>query len=151
MQSSNKNSMAKSKVIDDPAIRSALKQAWEDSLPGTANEHEEGGFIIINMTGNLEIVRWPKGQQNSILVPAHSDCKIDDKDIIATFHTHPNTEDDHLQEPSETDKRAIRDDLDLKGKFYEGEFVISKEKIYLIASNGVVSEVGDTCKILAET
>lgn len=36
----------------------------------------------------------------------------------------------------------------VKGKFYEGEFVISKEKIYLIASDGQVSEVENTEEIL---
>lgn len=139
--------MAQLRLLNDLSVRSGLKQAWEDSQPGTTGGHEEGGFIVTNLAGNLEIVRWPKGEQSSILLPPHPNCKIGNKDLIATFHTHPNTGEDYLQEPSETDKRAVRDDPDLKGKFYEGEVVISKEKIYLIAPNGQVSEVEDTWEI----
>lgn len=39
-----------------------------------------------------------------------------------------------FQEPSDTDKRAVRDDPDLKGEFYEGELVISQKKVYLRSS-----------------
>jgi hypothetical protein len=41
-----------------------------------------------------------------------------------------------LQEPSETDKRAVRDDPDLKGNDYVGEFVISQAVIYLVSPAG---------------
>ena len=60
------------------------------------------------------------------------------------YHTHPNTGDDYLQEPSETDKRAVRDDPDLKGDEYVGEFVISQAVIYLVSPAGQVREVDDT-------
>ena len=53
-----------------------------------------------------------------------------------------------MQEPSETDKCAVRDDPDLKGASYVGEFVISQAKIYLIAQNGQVSEISDTSILL---
>jgi hypothetical protein len=129
-------------TLSEPAIRAALKQAWQDSRPGGAGGHEEGGFVLRGPTGNLSVVRWPKGVQNSILMPPHQNCRIGESDIISTFHTHPNTGSDYLQEPGETDKRAVRDDLDLKGELYEGEIVLSQEKIYLIAPNGQVSEVG---------
>jgi hypothetical protein len=138
-------------LLSNPTIRAALKQAWEDSQPGATGGHEEGGFIVRDLAGDLEVVRWPKGGQNSILLPPHPKCKVGDKDIIATFHTHPNMGSDYLQEPSETDKRAVRDDPNLKGKFYGGEYVISQEKIYLIAPNGQVREIGNTWEIFAET
>ena len=141
--------MAQQRLLSDPKIRAVLQQAWEDSQPGATGGHEEGGFMVIDSAGTLDVVRWPKGEQNSIMLPPHPNCKIDDKDITATFHTHPNTGSDYLQEPSETDKRAVRDDPNLKGGFYKGEFVISQEKTYLIAPNGQVSEVGDTEEILA--
>jgi hypothetical protein len=70
--------------------------------------------------------------------------------IVASFHTHPNTGTDFLQEPSETDKRAVRDDPDLKGLAYVGEFIISRETIYLIAPNGQVRKVADTQALFAE-
>jgi len=69
-------------------------------------------------------VRWSKGAQNTIVLPPHPNCKIGESDIAASFHTHPNTGSDYLQEPGETDKRAVRDDRDLKGESYVGEFVI---------------------------
>ena len=74
--------------------------------------------------------------------------RFGEDEIIATFHTHPNIGNNYRQEPSETDKRAVRDDPDLKGKFYVGEFVISKELIYLILPNGQVSEIGYRWEIL---
>ena len=137
--------------LSDATIRVALKQAWEDSQPGTTEGYEEGGFIVRDPAGTLDVVRWPKGKQSSILLLPHPNCKVGYKDIIATFHTHPNIGNDFLQEPSETDKRAVRDDPNLKGEFYEGELVISQEKTYLITPKGQVSEVGNTLEILADT
>ncbi len=135
-------------VLHNPVVRTALRQAWQASQPGVADGHEEGGFVLRDSVGNLSVVRWPRGEQNAIILPPHPGCKIHEHDIVATFHTHPNTGRDYLQEPSETDKRAVRDDPDLKGRFYEGEFVISGETIYLIAPDGQVSKVGDTREIL---
>ena len=69
-------------------------------------------------------------------------------DILASFHTHPNTGSDSLQEPSETDKRAVRDDPDLKGPEYLGEFVLANETIYLISPAGQVREIGNRQALL---
>ncbi len=135
-------------ILNAPAVRAALKQAWEDSQSGVTGGHEEGGFILRDSVGNLRVVRWPKGAQNSIILPPHPNCKIGESDIVATFHTHPNMGSDYLQEPSETDERSVRDDPDLKGEFYEGEFIISQEKIYLIAPDGQMSEVGEKREII---
>lgn len=137
-------------LLDDLTIRAALKQAWEGSQPALIGGHEEGGFIFLDKMGNLSVVRWPQGVQNGIILPPHSDCKFGEYDVVATFHTHPNTGSDFLQEPSETDKRAVRDDSDLKGEFYEGEFVVLQDRIYLISPNGQASEVADTWEILGE-
>jgi len=73
-----------------------------------------------------------------------------DQDIVATFHTHPNTGSDYLQEPSETDKRAVRNDPHMKGACYEGEFVISAQTIYRIEPTGQVSEIAQTKDYFAE-
>jgi hypothetical protein len=131
-------------ILNDPAVRTALRRAWEDSQPGPAGGHEEGGFILRDSADNLSIKRWPLGQQSTIVVPPHPNCRIDEQDIVATFHTHPNTGGDYLQEPSETDKRAVRDDPHLKGSLYEGEFVISTQTIYQVAPTGQVNEVAKT-------
>ena len=137
-------------ILNDPIVRVALKQAWQDSQPGVIGGHEEGGFIVRNSTGNLNVVRWSKGAQDTIILPPRPNCKIGGDDIVATFHTHPNTGSDYLQEPSETNKRAVRDDPDLKGAAYEGEFVISQAVTYLITPNGQVREIGNTQDIFGE-
>ena len=136
------------KVLNDYAVRTALRKAWEDSQPGISGGHEEGGFVLHDAMTELRVVRWPKGVQNSILLPRRANCRYEGCDIVATFHTHPNTGSDYLQEPSETDKRAVRDDPDLKEEFYVGEFVISQASIYLITPDGRVSEVEDTQAVL---
>ena len=58
---------------------------------------------------------------------------------------------DYLQEPSETDKRAVRDDPDLKAPYYEGELVISAARIYFVTPFGSVIDLGETERILSQT
>jgi hypothetical protein len=69
-------------------------------------------------------------------------------DIVATFHTHPNTGSDYYQRPSDEDKAAVLYDLDLKEAYYEGEYIISAEKIYHISPHGDISVIGETDTIL---
>lgn len=129
-------------LLKDRAVVAALKAAWQESQPDVSGGHEEGGFVLRNTNGEIEVLRWVTGAQNSIRVPPHPGCKIGASDILASFHTHPNTGSDYLQEPSETDKRAVRHDPDLKEVFYVGEFIISDRLIYLIQPDGYVIEVG---------
>lgn len=119
-----------------------MKQAWFDSEPNVSGGHEEGGFIVADDFGILSVIRWEKGTQNEIILPPHGNCFANGKDIVASFHTHPNTGEDFQQEPSLTDIRAVRDDFDLKGEFYLGEFVISQENVYLIEPSGFVGVIG---------
>ena len=137
-------------IFKNAVILAGFKQAWQDSNPGIRGGHEEGGFVLQDLAGNLSIVRWPRGAQNSISVLPHNNCKIGEYDIVASFHTHPNTGSDFLQEPSETDKRAVRDDPNLKSPLYVGEFIISQAIIYLITPAGQVREVDDTENIFAD-
>lgn len=137
-------------VLSNAKVRSALQQAWTDSNPGVTGGHEEGGFVVKDVDESLSVIRWLKGTQDTIEVPPHANCKIVDLEIVASFHTHPNTGNDYLQEPSETDKRAVRDDPDLKGEEYVGEFVISQATIYLISPAGQVREMDDTQAVFTE-
>ena len=123
-------------ILGNELILAHLKNAWLDSEPGESGGHEEGGFIVADDVGNLAVVRWEKGSQNEIVLPPHKNCFVNGKDIISSFHTHPNTGKDFQQEPSLTDIRAISDDFDLKGEFYLGELVISEQNIYLIEPAG---------------
>ncbi|MDO9129872.1 MAG: DUF4329 domain-containing protein [Anaerolineales bacterium] len=137
-------------ILFNPIVRTALQQAWADSNPGLTGGHEEGGFVIKDQDGNLSVIRWPQGLQDVIDVPPHANCRVDELVIVATFHTHPNTGSDYLQEPSETDKRAVRDDPDLKASEYAGEFVISQAIIYLVTPAGQVREMDDTQAVFTE-
>jgi hypothetical protein len=131
-------------VSHHPAVVAELKQAWQDSDPNVSGGHEEGGFIVVDDLGILSIVRWERGTQSEIVLPPHGNCFVNDKAIVASFHTHPNTGADFQQEPSLNDVRAVRDDPDLKGEFYLGEFVVSQENIYLIEPSGQVGAIGKT-------
>lgn len=131
-------------ILSNYGVRSTLQQAWADSNPGINGGHEEGGFIVKDDKDNLNVTRWHKGLRDSIQVPPHKACKFNDLEIVASFHTHPNTGSDYLQEPSETDRRAVRDDPDLKGPEYVDEFIISESIIYLVTPAGQVREVDDT-------
>lgn len=104
----------------------------------------EGGFVVADDFGVLSVIRWEKGLKNEIILPRHKNCFVDGKDIVASFHTHPNTGENFQQEPSLTDIRSVRDDFDLKGEFYLGELVISDENVYLIEPSGQVSIIGQT-------
>src|SRR5690242_12465836 len=110
-------------LLDIEGVRAGLRKAWSESKPGDEAGHEEGGFIIRVRSNSASIIRWPKGLQDQIVVPEHAGCGIDGRSILATFHTHPNVGPDYIQEPSETDISAVRDDPDLKGPNYVGEFV----------------------------
>ena len=116
-------------VVSDQHVRDALRQAWVESFPGTANAHEEGGFVVQMEGGSLAVERWPQGSKREITVPAHSGGRFGGQLIVATFHTHPNPGSDFQQEPSLTDIRAVRDDPELRHVEFEGELVISTETI----------------------
>ena len=139
-----------SEISQNPSVVVELKLAWQASEPGISGGHEEGGFIVADELGILRVIRWRKGAHNEIALPPHENCLVDGKAIVASFHTHPNTGADFQQEPSLTDVRAVRDDPDLKGEVYLGEFVVSQENVYLIEPSGQVAVVGKTAELFGE-
>lgn len=78
-------------LLREQVVIAAMSAALLDSHPGVSDGHEEGGFILRRADGQIEILRWVTGVQNSIRVPPHPGCKIEENDILASFHTHPNT------------------------------------------------------------
>jgi hypothetical protein len=138
-------------VLDDEIIRGLLLRAWRDSEPGTTATHEEGGFVLRNDDGSLDVERWPRGIRNEIVVPPHPGGKRKGLAIVATFHTHPNPGPDFEQEPSLTDIRAVRDDPDLRNVEFEGEYVIAAVQVYRINPNGRVESLGGTTELLEIT
>ena len=137
-------------VLANTDVRHALQQAWRDSNPGMTGGHEEGGFVLRDANGSLSVRRWQKGLQDTIQVLPHGNCIFDGLEIVASFHTHPNTGNDYLQEPSETDRRAVRDDPDLKDEEYIGEFVVSQAMIYLVSTAGQIRDMDDTRSVFNE-
>ena len=137
-------------ILRSAPIRAALELAWRESQAGSSAPHEEGGFIVQDTAGAMGVLRWPRGQGSAIEVPPHPGCRAEGLEIIASFHTHPNVGPDYLQEPGETDRRAVRDDRDLKASHYAGELVISASLVYLISPDGRVGELGDTQRVLGQ-
>ena len=135
-------------ILRHPTVRSALALAWVESKPGLTGGHEEGGFIVVDGEDKLSVQRWQAGERNQIRVPEHLGCEADGLPVVATFHTHPNTGPDYLQEPGETDKRGVRDDAELKGSQYVGEFVVAHETVYLITPSGTVRELDGRSELL---
>src|SRR5262245_21197948 len=113
-------------VLNDAGVRTALQQAWVDSQPGITGGHEEGGFILRDSGGGYQVVRWGKGTQDRIQVPPHPGCRPNGMEIIASFHTHPNTGSSYHQEPRFEDRWNVRFDMELKEPYYEGELVLSE-------------------------
>jgi hypothetical protein len=130
-------------LCNDETVRHGIWQAWKDSEPDSVAAHEEGGFVLQTDAG-FEIRRWPAGDPHEIRIPAHQDCKIDGKEIVATFHTHPHSGVGYIQEPNRADIRIVRNDANLKGPEYVGEFVLSYERTYLVAPSGSVQDIGRT-------
>ena len=135
-------------ILREPAVRSALAAAWEESNPGLIGGHEEGGLVVLNDDEKLSVLRWPVGEGSRIKVPTHHGCAVNGRPIVATFHTHPNIGPDFLQEPSETDRRGVRDDSELKGATFVGEFVVADEMIYLVTPSGAVRELDRRADLL---
>jgi len=63
-------------ILSNPSVRAALQDAWAASEPGVSGGHEEGGFVTRDENGNLDVVRWPVGERDSMRVPLHQNCKF---------------------------------------------------------------------------
>jgi hypothetical protein len=135
-------------VLDDPHVCAQLRQAWEDSQPDTADAHEEGGFVLQGNDGSLVVERWPRGIGEEIEVPPFASGRRNQLIIVVTFHTHPNSGAGYVQRPSPEDVEAVRDDPDLGHPEYQGEYVISKDRVYRILRSGAVDVVGATRGLL---
>ena len=135
-------------ILSNSDVQAALRQAWQDSNPGLTGGHETGGFIVQTAQGDLRVIRWPEGGLDAVWITPHDGCKVEGEDIVATFHTHPDTGTGYEQEPSDVDRNNIRNDVNLKSADYIGEFVISARDIFLIAPTGDVTVVAYTNYVL---
>jgi hypothetical protein len=136
-------------VLQNLAVREQLWRAWIESYPGQKGGHEEGGFVLRQVDGSLTVERWPRGAQDEIKVPEHSGGRRGAAVVVASFHTHPNTGADYLQEPSPSDIRGVVEDPDLRHPEYEGEYVISEETVYRVDPDGLVHALGVAASLLS--
>jgi hypothetical protein len=137
-------------LLQNSRVRVGLRAAWLDSQPGFVDYHEEGGFITRSTTGDLDIIRWPRGATATIRVPAHPGCRVLGAEILATFHTHPNTHRQAPQEPTFRDVWNVANDPNRKASHYLGEYVISQQLVYFIYPNGLFQVLGDSRFLLSE-
>jgi hypothetical protein len=129
-------------IVNDKGVRAKMDQAWHESNPAqnqglfgrnhwSETTHEQGGWIVKNANGDLDVQRWPAGTQENI------DHTPKPANAVASFHTHPNTGRLWPQGPIGADIRLTRS-LGVNG------YVISKNHIYRIdAQTGKVSIVAN--------
>ena len=129
-------------LLADHAVRAEIRRAWQEStVDDPANRHEEGGYIVRNADGTYSVERWPRGEKSGIIPPPlKSGNHYMDREVIATFHTHPNPPIDEAgrewkEEPSERDQRWHARHR-LRG------YVIGHTSIYEIDTNGEFQAVG---------
>src|SRR5262245_3470930 len=93
-------------LMNDAIVRQALEDAWTDSLTDDPNRrHEEGGWIYLNVAGQISIQRAVSGEQ--ALLDLSNPPSIPDSFIVGKFHTHPNPSTEGWEpRPSETDQRT---------------------------------------------
>ena len=84
-------------VLNDPRVQEALDQAWRDSMEGSEDEHEEGGWVqqcqnTNAITGEVtyftQVLRWPHGDLDGS-APSYDPRQDAGCRTVATFHTHP--------------------------------------------------------------
>lgn len=132
--------------IADKSVKKALKKAFNDSNVGGKKPIEQGGWILRDPnTGELTVERLPAGKQAAISWSIQKDGKRNGKEIVGSFHTHPNVGPGWKQEPSDQDIKVVKKYPNTFGKDH---YVISKDKVYHIDNTGKVTDKGKRSEIL---
>jgi RHS repeat-associated protein len=81
-------------LIDHPAVKQAMNQAWAESNADDQQlRHEEGGFMFWDpKTGAIAVVRAPRGGTHEIDLlhpPEYNDKDGKRWALVGNFHTHP--------------------------------------------------------------
>jgi hypothetical protein len=135
-----------SELLSDSTVIDAMRRAFEESDVGGRNPVEQGGFILKDpLTGTFSVALLPAGAADSLVYPVCSDGMHDGKQIVGSFHTHPNTGPDWQQEPSLQDIRLSQEYPETMGAH---QFVISQKTIYHIDDDGAVGVAGRTVDLL---
>lgn len=145
--SSIQEALTREEILADLNVQNGLRQAWEDSNDGGANDHEEGGYIVRDSDSTLDIVRLPEGEEDSMEPDLYPSGEIDGKEIVGFFHTHPNTGTEFQDEPSDADIGFTTDNPETVGG---NHFVITPNDVYHIDDTGNVETVGALNEVIGE-
>ena len=133
-------------LLGNAGVIDQLRRAFEESCVGTDRAVEQGGFIVRDPASvAIEVVRLPARNRDSFAYSICADGMFHGKQIIGSFHTHPNIGAEWRPEPSLQDIRLSQDYPDTMGPH---QFVIASEKIYHIDREGVVTVMGNTHQLL---
>jgi hypothetical protein len=133
-------------LLSDPDVIDGIRRAYEESDVGGDAPTEQGGFILWNLVDRtFEVARVPARGRDSLAYPVCGDGNYNGKQIVGSFHTHPNTGSEWRQGPSPQDIRLSQDYPETMGP---NQFVIASETIYHIDNDGAVSEMGPTAELL---
>jgi RHS repeat-associated protein len=88
--------------MNDKGVQTKLNKAWEESNPDApevargipgSKKKEQGGWIVKNKeSGTLDVIRVPSGTRDQIKGLVGSRPTSNKLDVLAWFHTHPNSE-----------------------------------------------------------
>ena len=133
-------------LLGEPDVIVGLRCAYKESGIGTDCPIEQGGFILLDpVLDTFEVFRLAACGPDLLAYPICADGTYRGKQIVASFHTHPNTGPEWRQQPSLQDIRLSQDYPETVGPH---QFVIAMETIYHIDNDGVVSEIGPTSQLL---
>ena len=142
-------SLSVTELLAQPKVIAGFRQAYDDSDVGGSHPFEQGGFLLRDShSGEVVVTRLPSSERDSMSYPLCPDGQYQGQAIVGSFHTHPNTGKEWRQEPSPQDIRLAKDYPETMGPH---QFVISRDTIYHIDNNGVVTAVGRTADVLKMT
>jgi hypothetical protein len=110
-------------LAQDPTVSAAFDQAWHESLEGTPDEHEEGGWIYRCRNVNpddpsewvIVIDWWPPGDVSSITpTPISTDPNCQ---LLGWFHTHPGPHGDHPENDGYLNEKPSVEDVEFSEEY----------------------------------
>ena len=141
-----KNWPSYAELLADANVLAGMRQAFEESDAGKSIAREQGGFLVRDpQTGSFAVVRLPSSQRDRLEYPICPNGLFQGREIVGSFHTHPNTGREWRQEPGRQD---IRLSIEYPETMGPHQFVISRETTYHIDNEGVVSKCGKTAELL---
>lgn len=135
-----------SELLDHSSVIVGLRQAFVESDVGGLHPTEQGGFLVRDApTGFITVIRLPSSARDSLSYPHCPNGQYQGQDIVGSFHTHPNTGKEWRQEPSPQDIRLSKEYPETTGTH---QIVISRDQVYRIDNDGLVTVVGRTAEVL---